>query len=530
MTKPKAPYLAIPRRNFLRGAGAAAIVLPFASNRVLAAPTSSPLFTLGVASGDPAHDSVVLWTRIAPEPLELGGGNGNEPLIVNWQVATDPDMTNVVRAGQALAQPGNGFSVRVLADQLPSDSFLYYRFETMGEFSSCGRTRTFPHPLADPGQMRFALTSCQDYQNGYYNAWRDVVEQDVDFVMQCGDYIYEYGPSGDPESPRQHIGPEIMTAEDYRRRYAQYRLDPNLRAAHEAAPFIVTWDDHEVDNNYAALVPEDDQEARAFFYRRRQAYDVYFETMPTRVNLADFNVTSPFLSFRRTDRLYRRLDFGQLASIMVLDTRQYRDDQPCGDGLQFCPEAADPDRTMLGPMQEQFLLDSLLIGNPRWRVIEQQVMFMRWDLGTLLGVPGVYNVDAWDGYSAQRDRITAQMAALPDSNNIVLTGDIHSSWAADLKTDFGDPSAPVVGAEFVCAGVSSGFGDDNAALVDVTLPSNPHIRYFNGLKRGYALCTVTNSEWRTDFRLVDDNRVDGSAVQTASSWKVVNGVPGVTPA
>ena len=270
--------------------------------------------------------------------------------------------------------------------------------------------------------MRFALTSCQDYQAGYYSAWRDVVEQDVDFVMQCGDYIYEYGPSTDTDAPRLHVGPEIETIEDYRRRYAQYRLDPNLRAAHEAAPFIVTTDDHEVDNNYAALIPEDDQTATAFLERRSQAYRAYFEVMPVRVGYKSFLNAQEGDPLPVGRQLYRRLDFGNLASITVLDTRQYRDDQPCGDGLQVCPEAADPLRTMLGAAQEEYLTQQLHRSRARWRVIEQQVMFMEWDLGAIVGTENFFNVDAWDGYSAQRNRLLEILGSLASTNNIVLTG------------------------------------------------------------------------------------------------------------
>ena len=537
MTERKGPYLSIPRRRFLKGAGAAAIILPFASNRVLAEPTDSPLFTLGVASGDPRANSVVLWTRIAPEPLELDGGNGKGSIVVKWRIATDPSMRNVFCRGDTRAFAENGHNVRVLARDLPADSWLYYQFEAWGVKSAVGRTRTFPRRRSDPGQMRFALTSCQNYEQGFYNAWRDIVEtDDVDFVMQCGDYIYE--GASNPNALRPHIGPEIVTVEDYRRRYAQYRLDENLRAAHEAYPFIVTWDDHEVDNNYAALIPEDDQTSADFLERRRQAYRAYFEVMPLRNGINRFvpeddyghddDDESRAHAFPSRRRLFRRMDFGRLASINVLDTRQYRDDQPCGDGLQVCPEAAEPNRTMLGARQERWLLRQLHQTRARWRVIEQQVMFMQWDLGVLAGINGFFNVDAWDGYSAQRNRIASELGRLNDSNNIILTGDIHSSWAGELKADFNNLGSQTVGAEFVCAGISSTFGgDDNDTAVRATLPFNQHIRYFNGLQRGYALHSVTNSEWRTDFRLVDDNTVDGSAVRTASSWVVVDSVPGV---
>lgn len=487
------------RRRVLRGAAgiAAASFVPSALRSAWAEDhhRSPSVFPLGVASGDPDSTGVVLWTRLAPDPLH-GGGLEAELAPVSWQVATDPAMSRVIARGRVLAQAREGHAVRVRVRDLRPDRWYYYQFEHRGVKSRIGRTRTFPVATALPSRMRFALVSCQDYQAGYYAAYGDIAHQDLDFVVHVGDYIYEYAGRATVPSARRHVGPETTTVADYRNRYAQYRLDAQLQAAHAAFPFIVTFDDHEVDNDYAALVPEDDQTAAAFFERRRNAYQVYRETMP----LAVAAPTGGSL------RLHRALSFGRLAELMVLDTRQYRSDQPCDGGLQVlqqCPAILDPDASLLGVAQEQWLFSRLRASRATWNVLAQQVMMMKWDLGALTGQPvNYFNVDAWDGYQVQRDRVLRFLAESRVSNPVVLTGDIHSSWAADLRAGFDRPDAPIVGAEFVCSSIASAFGDNLDPLVRATLPANPHIRHFDGLHRGYALCTVTPSAWRTDFRAV----------------------------
>jgi len=422
---------------------------------------------------------------------------GGRPVEVKWRVALRPDMSHVVCGGEATAHPSNGHAVLVNADGLAPDTWYYYQFEYHGERSRIGRTRTFPARGTLPGEMRFALVSCQDYQAGYYAAYRDIAAQDLDFVVHVGDYIYEY--AGNPAAPeaRRHTGGETVTVEDYRNRYALYRLDPQLQQAHALFPFIVTWDDHEVDNNYAALIPEDDQTFEAFRQRRANAYQVYRETMPLRPNVRD-----------RQDsmNLYRRLRFGDLAEFQVLDTRQYRTDQPCNDGLQVlqaCPQILDAAATLLGEEQEAWLFRNLRNSRAVWNVLAQQVMMMRWDLGVLTGQPvNLFNVDAWDGYQVARDRIMRFLAEEQIPNTVVLTGDIHSSWAADLKSNFADLNSPVVGAELVCSSVASVFGDSNHFLVQATLPSNSHIKLFDGLHRGYVLCSATPRDWKATFRAV----------------------------
>jgi alkaline phosphatase D len=243
--------------------------------------TTSSLFTLGVASGDPKEDSVVLWTRLAPDPLN-GGGMGSKPVNVLWNVATDPAMTNIVRSGSATAHPKNGHALAVNVDGLQSNSWYYYQFLCSGQRSRIGRTKTFPGPDAVPSDLRFALVSCQNFENGFYAAYRDISAQSLDMVVHVGDYIYENGATSAVPAERRHNGGEIASVNDYRNRYALYRLDRHLQDAHAAFPFVLTWDDHEVDNNYAGLIPEDSQTLAEFRQRRTNAYQVYLETMPLR--------------------------------------------------------------------------------------------------------------------------------------------------------------------------------------------------------------------------------------------------------
>ena len=526
------------RRHFLKGAAAAAAAPAVITTRSAEAISAGSLFPLGVASGDPTSRSVVLWTRLAPDPLG-GGGLGQRVVPVRWSVATDPNMRHIVRRGWALARPERGHAVQPTVFGLPSNQHFYYRFHALGQASRIGRTRTFPSRFDNVHQMRFALVSCNNYEQGFFPAYADIAAQDLDFVVHVGDYMYEGGASSTPLIPgRVHNGAETFSVDDYRNRYALYRLDPDFQDAHAKHPFIVTWDDHEVDNNYAGHSPEDDQLPDDFVQRRKNAYRVYAETMPLR----------PFnrLGFRRGGlNLARKLSFGKLADIHVLDTRQFRSDQPAGDnfgttdiigaadaglleavfGEALFDEAGinDPAATMLGIRQELWLARNLRRSKARWNVLAQQVMQMRWNLrataeltialnpqtppealAAFQQVTETLNVDAWDGYPEARKRLFNILDALRPNNPVVLTGDIHSSWAANLLKDFADPNSSMLAAEFVCSGVSSTFLSPDprptAQIVAASIPENPHIAFFDGVFRGYALCDVNYDRWRTEFR------------------------------
>jgi alkaline phosphatase D len=514
------------RRGFLVAAGAAGAAAvaqsPLArAGRDATRVTGYP-FTLGVASGDPAPDGAVLWTRLAPAPLS-GGGMPRRRIPVDWEVATDERFRRRVRRGTATARPELGHSVHVELEGLDPAREYFFRFRAAGELSPVGRTRTAPAAGASPDALAFAFVSCQQYEHGYFTAYRHLADEDLDVVVHLGDYIYEYAPNvytTPGGNVRAHSSREITTLEDYRNRHAQYKTDPDLQAAHAAVPFIVTWDDHEVDNNWADEIPEDGQPRGAFLRRRAAAFQAYYEHMP----------------LRRTSRprgidlqLYRRIAYGDLAEFNVLDTRQFRADQPCGDRFPAsCPERLEPDRSITGAAQERWLLDGLESSRARWNVLAQQVFFAQVDSQEGPGV--VVNPDAWDGYVASRERILGFVEERGVANPVVLTGDVHSNWAADLKADFDDPDSRTVGSELVCTSISSGGdGSDTTELGERGLRASPHVRFFNN-QRGYVRCQVDRSQWRADFRVVPYVKRPGAPIGTRRSFVIEAGRPGLQEA
>jgi alkaline phosphatase D len=409
--------------------GAAAILQPLVPIRVLTQPLfMSYPFTLGVASGDPWADSIVLWTRLAPDPLE-GGGMPMASVQVAWEMASDSAFRTVVQKGTAIARPELGHCVHVEVQGLESGREYWYRFRAGSEVSEVGRAVTAPAGNAVVDRLRFAVCGCSQYPAGYFTAYRRIAEERFDFVFHTGDYIYEgRGISwDDPGRTRQHKGQELYTLVDYRNRYAQYKTDPDLRAAHASAPFIVTWDDHEVDNDYAGEIDAQSTPPEVFLLRRAAAYQAYYEMMPLRA-----------VTFPAGPRmlLYRRLRFGNLVDLSVLDTRQYRSDQVCAQGATTnCAAATEPERTILGAEQEKWLFDQLATARAKWTVLGQQVPSFAF----------AGNMDKWDGYVAARRRLYSRLRETKAANPIVLSGDVHQHFAADLKMDFADPRSETVG-------------------------------------------------------------------------------------
>ncbi|MFD3517888.1 alkaline phosphatase D family protein [Streptomyces sp. NPDC058657] len=550
MTAPAAPqhapelraaarHLTHGRRRFLTLTGAAA-ALAFATNLPGGAEahaasvgdfdakrlTEDP-FTLGVASGDPRPGSVLLWTRLAPRPYETDSGLPKSRVRVEWEIAHDERFRRVVRRGTALAHPEFHHSVHVEVEGLGPDRVLHYRFRAGKWVSPAGRTRTAPAPGARAGELRLGVVSCQAYHDGYYTAYRHLAGEDVDAVLHLGDYLYEYAVNAtggarqytDRRLPA-HFNRETVTLEDYRLRYALYKTDPDLRAAHAAHPFVVTWDDHETENNYAGGTPENDVPPEEFLLRRAAAYRAYWENQPLR---------APQRPTGADMRLYRRLRFGRLAQFDILDTRQYRSDQAYGDGWQVPgPESQDPRRTMTGAAQERWLTDGWRQGpRPVWNVVPQQVTFSeRRDRAT----PGFkLSMDSWDGYPASRERILAGAESAGVKNLLVLTGDVHVSYGLDIKRDFRDPLSRTVGTEIVTTSISSGKdGADKPANWETLTGANPHLRHYNG-RRGYALVALTAQQARVDFRTVVAVSTPGAPVTTAASYVTEAGNPGLEP-
>ncbi|GAA2452736.1 alkaline phosphatase D family protein [Streptomyces glaucus] len=529
-----APHLA--RRRFLT-VTATASALAFGTNlpvrgayavpvRDAARITDDP-FTLGVASGDPLPDSVVLWTRLAPAPFEPDGGLGVQRVAVEWEVARDELFARVEQRGVAEAHPEYGHSVHVDVKGLAPGTEYHYRFRAGAWISPAGRTRTAPGPGEDTAALRLAAVACQAYHDGYYTVHRHLAEDDVDVVLHLGDYLYEY-PVDAVGGARRYTGaglPDVFAREtttlaDYRMRYALYKSDPDLRAVHAAHPFVVTWDDHETENNYAGAVDENGSPPEQFLVRRAAAYRAYWENQPLR---------AAQLAQGPDALLYRRLHWGTLAQFDVLDTRQYRSDQAYGDRPHVPgPESDDPGRTITGDAQERWLIDGWRTSTALWNVTPQQVCFSqrKFDLGD----PARVSMDAWDGYRASRDRVVAGARAAGVDNWLVLTGDVHVAYAFDIKEDFDDPGSRTVGTELTATSVTSGGdGTERPATWDTYLRANPHLRFYDG-RRGYVRVGLGRSDARIDFRTVPAVTTPGAPVTTAASFVTEVGAPGLKPA
>ena len=500
------------RRAFLLRTGQC-LALTVASSRFSFGQAHTDPFTLGVASGDPLPDGIVLWTRLASDPLN-GGGMPDKAVEVDWEIGTDEKLSKIVKKGRATATPDLAHSVHVDVRGLEPATWYWYRFRTGGHTSPIGRTKTAPASRRKLDKLSFAFASCQHYEAGFFTAYEHMASEDLDLIVHLGDYIYEGAPR--TTGVRKHNSPEILSLSDYRNRYALYRSDPHLQKAHALFPWIVTWDDHEVDNNYAAEKSEDGMTRDRFLERRASAYQAYYEHMPLR--RASLPKGSKML-------LYRRLAFGDLAEFSVLDTRQYRSDQPCDDGNKpQCPAALAHEATLLGGPQEKWLLDGLKQSNARWNIIAQQVMMAKVDRRA--GPEEGYAMDQWSGYEVARRRVLDFLHERRPSNPVVLTGDIHSNWVADLKKDFSDPRSTTVGTEFVGTSISSGGdGADMLPAVQAYLPENPHVRFYNN-QRGYVRCVVTPDKWQADYRVLDAVTKPGAPIRTRASFVVENGRPG----
>ncbi|ADB31728.1 Alkaline phosphatase [Kribbella flavida DSM 17836] len=506
----------ISRRTLVLGglAAAGAAAVP-AHSSIISATAAVPYpFQLGVASGEPDASSVVLWTRLAPSPLNADGQGGmaNTNVTVDWQVSTDDRFATVVASGSVTATYAAAHSVHVVAGGLAADADYYYRFRAQGHLSPVGRTRTAPAAGTAGRDLVMAFTSCSHYEEGYFTVYRRMAEDNPGVILHLGDYIYEYGTASG--RPRAHAGStEIVSLADYRRRYAQYKSDPDLQAAHAAAPWIVVPDDHEVENNRAGNIRADSTPtltAAQWTARQSAAYKAYYENMPLRPAQAPSGASIP---------LYRRLQWGNLASFHMLDTRQYRNDQACGDGWKTCSDADLATRSLPGNAQETWLLNNLAQRTGTWDIIGQQVFFAR-----RFNASGA-SMDAWDGYRASRARIQQGWVNRGVRNPVVLTGDVHRAWASNLVADYNNPSSAVIGSELVTSSVSSG-GDGDGATTIPDVGTNPWLKFYNN-RRGYIRTTLSPTQLRADFRAVAKVTEHGAAASTVKSFVVQEGRPGL---
>jgi alkaline phosphatase D len=513
--------MTLSRREFLRGAaGLAAAAVPWP--RLLAQPRfRSDPFVLGVASGYPSGDGVVLWTRLAPEPL-AGGGLPQAAIKVGWEIATDEAFRDIVRKGAETAVPQWGHSVHAEIAGLEPARHYFYRFHAGGAVSAVGRTRTAPAPGAALERLRFVYASCQHYEQGWYSAYRHMAAEDLDLVIHLGDYIYE--SSWGRNHVRKHDTglEEPITLEEYRNRYALYKSDPDLRAAHAAFPWLVTWDDHEVDNDYAADRSQDRDLPAAFLRRRAAAYQAYYEHMPLPKRMRP---TGPDM------RIYARADFGALARIHVLDDRQYRSQQACprpGRGgsnvvrSADCPELLDPARTMLGAAQESWLDEGIARSTSRWNVIAQQTIMSQVDRAP--GPGQSFWTDGWDGYPVARARLLKSIAQARAANPVVIGGDVHMFVVADVKADYDDPKAPVVATEFTGTSITS--QGLSPKVLETWRNENSHIKFANSTLRGYTAIELSASRCTARLRTVKSVADRDSPVATLATFVVEDGRPG----
>jgi alkaline phosphatase D len=519
---------ALGRRRFL-GAAALTLLSAGASARPSWAAPRFPTdpFRLGVASGDPHPDGVVLWTRLAPDPLAVDGRGGmpDRTVDVAWQVAEDEGFARVVQWGRVPATPELGHSVHAEVTGLQPGWEYFYRFRVGGDISPVGRARTAPAPGAPVDELVFAFASCQCWYEGYYTAYRHMAAEDLDFVVHLGDYQYEYSV-GDSAGVRNmqldsSFQREAVTLPEYRNRYALTKLDADLQAAHAAFTWIQTWDDHEVENNWAGEVAETDGDGfpdddPAFFRERKAAaFQAHYEHMPLRL---------PQRPSGPTTQLYRRLGFGGLLDLHVLDTRSFRSDQVRITAV----EHNDPSRTLLGDAQERWLLDGAAGSAAVWKVLANQTLIAQSDYDADPAATRFVG-DQWDGYPAARGRLLGGLhERVP--NAVVLTGDIHRSAVCDLKLDFADERSPTVGTEFAGTSISSaGDGEPTDQLGRNWLAANPHMRFYNS-QRGYVSCRVTPRTWWSDYRIVPFVTRPDAPIETAGSFAVEAGRPGAQPA
>lgn len=489
-------------------------------------------FSLGVASGDPLPRAVVIWTRLAPRPDLPGGGLPPRPLKVFWEVALDERFRHPVRSGWTVAHPHDAHSVHIDAHGLQPGFVYYYRFRALDEWSPVGRTKTAPGPADPVDRFRFAFASCQDFEDGFFTAYRHMIGEDLDLVVFLGDYIYEGAPDPAKETVRKHTGDgEPVSLDEYRIRYGLYKSDPLLQAAHAAFPWVVTLDDHEVDNDWSADTPQDPeiQSREAFLERRAAAFKAFWEHMPMRI------ANRPNGS---SMQIFRRFTFGDLVEFNVLDTRQFRSkSEPCGfgtgplsevleNGLTCRQVIADPGRTILGDRQERWLFNGLARSRARWNVLAQQVPISRLDVGEADGPPE-FKLDKWDAYPAARDRLFNFLRQVRPSNPVVITGDLHDNWVAHLKRDFDDPASETLASELIGTSITSdGDGAECSAEGRRVLSNgrNPHVLFHNW-RRGYVVCELTPRNWIAHFRILPFVDREGADILTRATFLLEDGNP-----
>ncbi len=504
------------------------------------------LFAHGVASGDPRPSSVVIWTRVTPTSASTPGSGSGPVVPVQWQVSTNPRFRRVVRSGRVRTGPGRDHTVKVDVTGLRPDTWYYYRFAYDGRRSRVGRTRTAPAASAAPSHVRLGVVSCANLQAGWFSAYRHLADRDdLHAVLHLGDYLYEYAPGeygyGRAEVDiRPHEPPrEILVLADYRQRHAQYKRDPDLQRLHAKYPFIVTWDDHESANDaYDSGAENHDEGEGEWSARRAASHRSYDEWMPVRMEgtaaLGDGTA------------LYRRLQYGTLVELSMLDLRTYRDQQLAA---QVDPESADPERSITGRAQMDWLKESLTRQATQWKLVGNPVMIAP---VTFAGVPrefvtpvndtvgllppdGVpYNVDQWDGYTDDRREVFEHLRDNGVTDTLFVTGDIHSGWACDLPADKATYAASrnSVAVEFVATSVTSNNLKDitgtprrttSVAVEEGLKANNPHVKYLNFDDHGFSVLDITPKRAQMDWFIIGDRAEKSTGLTWTTSWATTAG-------
>lgn len=475
------------RRRFIALAGLGLAVSPLSWSRELVRPEKlvGDPFTLGVASGDPRPDTISLWSRLAPDPLG-SGGMPHRPAEVVWELSPRADFARSVRRGRVMAWPEYGHTVKHRVTGLASDSIYFYRFRFGPHMSRVGRFRTAP--ASDNSRpVRLGVVSCNRLEDGWFHAFRHLIDDDVDLIFHAGDYIYE--KAAKPDRVRAHMGDECYSLADYRRRYSQYRLDPDLQDLHAHTAFVATWDDHEVSGNWAGQSDRFGTPDAVFAVRRAAAFQAYWEALP-------MAVPAPVPGGELA--LYRQILYGANLNLLILDTRQYRADQACGDKTQrLCDEALAEGRSMLGQDQKAWFKRHIQSESKRWNVVGQQVPPFRMDYDP--GEDQLLSMDKWDGYPhAQVDfnRVLETSARPP----ITLSGDAHQHIAVQRRELESEREA---GMDLVVTSVTSGGdGADKDSHWPQLQASNPDLLY-NSRRRGYLLMDLSADDVTVEFRTLD---------------------------
>ncbi|MEB3371867.1 alkaline phosphatase D family protein [Saccharopolyspora mangrovi] len=527
----------IRRRSLIKAGGVLAGAMSIGGPTAAA---SGPVFAHGIASGDPTPDGVVLWTRVTPGPDALPGSGAGPDCAVDWEVAADEGFSTVLARGTATTGAWRDHTVKVDLAGLPARRWLWYRFRALGEVSRVGRTRTAPAADAPLQRLRVGVVSCSNWQAGHFAAYRHLAARgDLDAVLHLGDYLYEYAP-GEYQARdvvvRPHDPPVEMTRlEHYRRRHAQYKTDPDLAELHASVPFVVTWDDHESANDAWSGGAENHTEGTegAWSDRRSASQRAYAEWMPVR--------------YEPGGSLHRRLRFGSLAELSMLDLRSHRSQQV---STPLDPGISDPARTITGDEQMRWLTGGLAHCTAQWKLVGNPVMIApvrfpstlsveeRRAIGELTGTPEVqglpYNVDQWDGYTADREEIFALLRENGITDTVFLTGDIHSAWAAELPAS--PASYPLeggsVGTELVCTSVTSDNLDDilrvpprtaSLSVEGAIRANNPHVKHLDFDSHGFSVLDVTPERVQMDWFALADRTAPGSGAQRSASFAVPAG-------